>query len=102
MTEEEVEVAIAAKGLAAPRITPEQVDAEIKCTQYWRVPNSTATICALTMQNNFVLIGKSASVSMKNFDEEIGKNLALANAREQIWSFLGYSLRDKLYSMAES
>lgn len=98
MTEIEVEEAIKAKGLVAPRITPELVNEQIKITQFWRVPNSTVTVCALTMQNNFVLVGKSAAASFANFDEEIGKSLALADAREQIWSHLGYKLRDDLYT----
>ena len=101
MTEEEVEIAIQAKGLTAPRLTPEDVDNAIKYAMYWRVPNTTTTVCAMTLQNNYVLIGKSASVSMANFNQEMGEQIAYQNAREQIWAVLGYSLRDKLYAKAE-
>ena len=100
MTEEQVEIAIKAKGLTAPRITPDNIDASIKYAEYFRVPNTTTTICALILSNNYVVVGHSASVSIANFDEEIGKEVAYSNAREQIWALEGYRLKDKLYAEA--
>lgn len=102
MTEQEIEQAIISKGLTAPRLSPNKIDALIKCTQYWRVPNTTTTVCAMTLQNNFVIIGKSASASMTNFDEELGKQIAYQDAREQIWQYAGYELRSELYKLGQS
>ena len=31
----------------------------------------------------------------ENFDEEVGRNIAHKNAREQVWQLEGYLLRDK-------
>lgn len=102
MTEEEVEQAIQDKGLTAPRLTPTQIDEQIKNKEFWRVPNTTTTVCALTLQNNFVIIGKSASVSFKNFDQELGEEIAFNDAREQIWQYAGYALRNELYNLGKN
>ena len=98
MTDQQVEAEIQAKGLTAPRLTPESIDATIKVTEYFRVANTTTTICALILMNNYVVVGKSAAVSMANFDEELGRKIAFADAREQIWALEGYLLKDKLFN----
>jgi hypothetical protein len=97
LDETQLENEIQSKGLNAPRLTPDDIDACIKYTEYWVVPNTTSTVCAMVLQNNFVVIGKSAAASMVNFDEEIGKKIAYDNAREQIWQLEGYLLKDKLF-----
>ena len=37
---------------------------------------------------------------MANFDEDIGKQIAYSDAREQIWALEGYALKDSLYKYA--
>ena len=96
-SEEAIEQEIQAKGLTAPRITPADIDASILYEEYFRVANTTCTICSLVLQNGFVVVGKSAATSLDNFDEEIGRKVARENAREQIWELAGYLLKQKLY-----
>lgn len=96
MSEPELEAMIQERGLTAPRLTPEKIDNQIKYVEYWRVPNTTSTVCAMVLQNNFVVIGKSAAASMANFDEEIGKQIAYQDARDQIWQLEGYVLKNTL------
>jgi hypothetical protein len=96
MTEQDLEESIQAKGLTAPRLTPALIDATIVYAEYFRVPNTTCTICALILKNRYVVVGKSAAISMENFDEEIGKQVAYSDAREQIWALEGYALKDSL------
>lgn len=100
LSEKDIEQEIQAKGLNAPRLTPDLIDATIKYAEYWRVPNTTSTVCALVLQNNYVVIGKSAAASMTNFDEELGKKIAYDDAREQIWALEGYLLKQKLFEGA--
>lgn len=97
LDEAKLEEEIQAKGLNAPRLTPEHIDACIKYVEYWVVPNTTTTVCAMILQNNFTLIGKSAAASIENFDEEIGCKIAYDDAREQIWMLEGYLLKDRLF-----
>ena len=95
-SETEIEKEIQAKGLDAPRLTPDHIDAQIISEAYYVFPNTTLTVCALTLKNGYQVTGESACVSAVNYDAEIGKKIARDNARSKIWSLEGYSLRSKL------
>lgn len=96
MSEQDIENAIQAKGLNAPRLTPSLIDAAIASEDYHVFPGTTVTVAALTLRNGFVVVGKSASASPENFDTEIGRKIARDDARNQIWALEGYLLREKL------
>ena len=96
MSEQEIEQEIQDKGLNAPRLTPDDIEAQIVSEQYHVFDGTTTTVCCLTLQNGFNVIGKSAAASPENFDVEIGKKLARTRAREQIWELEGYELRSIL------
>lgn len=99
MNEVQLEQEIQAKGLTAPRITPQDIDNTIVSEQYYVFPNTTFTVCLLTLKNGFTVSGESACASPENFDEEIGRKIARDNARNKIWSLEGYALRNKLANM---
>ena len=94
--EQEIENEIQAKGLNAPRLNPQLIDAAIVSEQYHVFPNTTMTVCALTLRNGFIVTGESAAASPENFNTEIGRKIARENARNKIWALEGYLLRDKL------
>ncbi len=96
LTEGSIEQEIQNKGLNAPRLTPEHIDAQITSEQYHIFPGTTLTVCALTLRNGFHVIGESACASPENFDEVIGRKIARDNARGKIWALEGYLLRSKL------
>jgi hypothetical protein len=96
-SEHEIEATIRSKGLTGRRITPEHIEKQIADEVYWLVPNTTVTVCALTLQNGFVVIGESACADRANFDEEIGKAIARRDARERIWALEGYLLRNEIF-----
>lgn len=91
-----IEAEIQRKGLNAPRLTPEKIDAQIKAEDYHVFPGTTLTVCAMTLQNGFIVTGESAAASPENFDEELGRKIARDNARNKIWAFEGYALRNQL------
>ena len=97
MNEQELEKEINQKGLNAPRLTPDLIDSKIKEEYYHIVPNTSLTLCVLTLENGFQVTGKSASASLENFDEEIGRKIARDDARNQIWQLEGYTLKQRLY-----
>jgi len=97
MNEQTLEQEIQDKGLNAPRLTPDSIDAAIVYEQFFRVDNTTVTICYLGLRNGFGVVGESAAVSFDNFDEEIGKKVAKDNAREKIWALEGYLLKQHLF-----
>src|SRR5882672_7084986 len=95
--EQAIEKEIQAKGLNAPRLTPEMIDAAIMSEAYYLFPGTTMTVCALTLRNGFQVVGESAAASPENFNEEIGRKIARSKARDRIWQLEGYLLRDRLY-----
>lgn len=96
MNEQQVESEIQAKGLTAPRVTPETVDATISGEHYWTPDGTTLTVCVLVLRNGFTVTGESACASAENFNVELGKKIARDNARQKIWALEGYALRNKL------
>lgn len=97
MTRDEVDAALSTKEWAAKRVTPEMLEAEIVAEDYHVFPGTTLTICLLTLKNGFSVTGESACAVPANFDAEIGKGIARANAKQKIWAHLGFRLRDQIY-----
>lgn len=96
-----IEQEIQAKGLNAPRLTPEHIDAQIVREDYHVFPGTTVTACLLELRNGFCVTGESAAASPENFDEEVGRKIARRNARDKIWSLEGYLLRQRLATVAK-
>lgn len=96
MTEQQIEQELQEKNLTAARITPELIDSKIVHAQYHVFEGSTTTVCCLTLLNGATVIGSSACVSKANFDEQIGRQIAYDNARNEIWALEGYLLRQHL------
>ncbi len=122
MTDQSIEQEIQAKGLTAPRITPEDIEANIFSEHYFTaadgmlgayknngdvyvgtMPNGLneqalplLTFCVLVLRNGFTVTGESACASPENFDAEIGRKIARQNAVNKIWPLMGYELKSKL------
>lgn len=115
-TDKEIEQEIVAKGLTAPRVTPESIEAKIASEFYFTAADGVRgesqmgtrpagnaeslerlTICILVLQNGFTILGKSAPASAANFDAELGRKIARQDAFNQIWPLEGYLLRENLY-----
>lgn len=96
-TEQDIETKIQAKGLNFPRLTPADIDGSIVHAQYHVFPGTTVTVCCLTLRNGYSTVAESAAVSMGNFDAQIGREVAYANAREKIWALEGYLLKEREY-----
>jgi hypothetical protein len=114
-----------AKADVAPRVTPADLEANIVsehyctaaqgvhgfgCNKDWfaglegpfgepgRKPDSLdlLTFCILVLKNGFTVTGESAVASPANFNADIGKSIARANAVAKIWPLMGYELRTNL------
>ncbi|AQS88174.1 hypothetical protein A0U93_09740 [Neoasaia chiangmaiensis] len=91
-------------------LTPSHIDDTISAEFWGRAsdlfrPHHPAleclTIGVVVLKNGFTLVGTSACASPENFDAEIGRKIALQNAREQIWQLEGYHLRSRLHEETE-
>ena len=110
-----IEQEIQAKGLTAPRVTPADIEANIVGEYYVNAgeavragmeryleetdPLYLLTFCILVLRSGFTVTGESACASPENFDEEVGKKIARANAVNKIWPLMGYALKEKLSSI---
>ena len=110
-----IEAEIQAKGLTAPRVTPADLKANIAQEFYFTAEEGVAgaarggrvtgpdsrplhllTFCVLVLKNGFSVTGESACASPENFDADVGKKIARANAINKIWPLMGYELRSRL------
>jgi len=96
LSNEEIENEINEKGLNAPRVTLQKIEDVIVNEQYHVFENTTLTVCCLTLANGFTVTGESACASPENFDIELGKKIAMNNAKQKIWMLEGYALRERL------
>jgi hypothetical protein len=97
MSDDEIEKMVQAKGLNAPRLRPEDIDAVIASADYVMMPSGRTMICELTLTNGYTVRGETSCVDARNFDHEIGKKNSYDNAHDQIWVLEGYLLKQRLY-----
>jgi len=81
----------------APSVTEDDVDSLIVGEEYHVFPGTTVTVCCLTLQNGYSVIGSSACVSFSRFDYQVGRTAARADARDKIWALEGYLLRQRIH-----
>ena len=93
--EQQIENEIQSKGLNAPRLSPEKIDAVIANATYTVLPSGKCMVCEITLKNGYIVTGESSVVSKANFNEEIGKKVSYENARTKIWQLEGYLLQEK-------
>ena len=122
MNDQAIEQEIQEKGLTAPRVTLDDIEANIDTEVYFTAENGVAgavavmelharhpggmqggnlrllTFCVLVLRNGFTVTGESACASPENFNAELGRKIARQNAVQKIWPLMGYELRSKLAS----
>lgn len=96
-TDAQIEAEIQVKGLNAPRVTPQRIQAVIARETYHKL-SETLMVCVLHLRNGFTVTGQSACASVDNFDHQLGMKIARQDAEQKIWPLEGYLLREKLYN----
>lgn len=127
-TDQSIEQHIQAAGAAvAPRITPDDIEANIVSQYFFTAADGVAgafvheraadglgmypgdlpsyekplgllTFCVLVLRNGYTVTGQSACASPENFNAEIGRRIARENAVAEIYPLMGYELRSRLTS----
>jgi hypothetical protein len=123
LEDDAIEAEIKAKGLTAPRVTPQRVE-EVIAGEYfftaaegfegamraedappgtYRYESSLRllTFCVLVLKNGFTVTGESACASPDNFNAELGRKIARQHAVSKIWQLEGYLLRERLHEQAQ-
>ena len=114
MNDQQIEQEIQAKGLTAPRVTPSDIEANIRDEVYFTAAQGSdaeatndpvmashdalrlLTFCVLVLRNGFTVTGESACASPENFDAELGRKIARQNAVQKLWPLMGYALKERL------
>ena len=127
MSDQQIEQEVQAKGLTAPRVTPQDIEANIVSEHYFTARDGRRgaiadgtyvgrerpqfgeadlaaldllTFCVLVLRNGFTVTGESACASPENFDAELGRKIARQNAVQKIWPLMGYALKEQLAAEA--
>lgn len=123
MNDDLIEQESQTKGLTAPRVTPDDIEANIVSEHFFTAydgrrgaiehqtyvghelplpadtdiaPLKLLTFCVLVLKNGFTVTGESACASPENFDAELGRKIARQNAIDKVWPLMGYALKEKL------
>lgn len=112
--DQEIEQEIQAKGLTAPRITRDAIEANVASENYFTAFDAVKynangpivspddalkclTFCVLVLKNGFMVTGESACASPENFNAELGRKIARENAMQKLWPLMGYALKQQLH-----
>jgi hypothetical protein len=122
MNDQTIEQEIIAKGLTAPRVMPDDIEANIASEHYFTALQGARmagidfitdwtsgvmpapldrtlgllTFCVLVLKNGFTVTGESACASPENFDTELGRKIARQNAVSKVWPLMGYVLKNSI------
>ncbi|UXL11244.1 Gp49 family protein [Enterobacter cloacae] len=100
MSDKDIEQEIQEKGLTAPRITRDDMIANIahhEIVKHVSVTEQVLRWAIITTKNGFAVTGKpSCAVSSENDNEALGNRIALENAENELWPLMGYALKEKL------
>jgi hypothetical protein len=103
MTEKTVDEIAAEIGFQfrAPKISLDMIKSMIMKEEYFHFPDSTKTVCDLTLYNGFRVLGEASCASPVNFNDEIGRRMAREDALRRIWPFAGFWLCQVLWQNKE-
>lgn len=87
----------AAKCVLPKCVTKEMIKAKVKSCTFTKLPSAKSVICELVMKNGFSIAGRSACVSLEEFDWEEGKRIAYEDAINKIWPMEAYLLQQQRY-----
>ena len=102
MNDQAIEQEIKAKGLTAPRVTPADLDANIRGVEIVKHTSKGGQVlrwAVITTASGYAVTGRpSVAVSPENDNAEIGEKVAIENARHELWPLMGYALRERIAS----
>lgn len=75
-----------------PVLTPQEelALATPNAAQFFHVEGTGTTICALEMDNGFVVTGESHCITMAAYDKEDGESYALWDAQKKVMELLAF------------
>ena len=100
MNDQTIEQQIKDKGLTAPRVTLDALNANIvsvEIVKHLAPSGQVLRWAVLTTRSGYAVTGRpSVSVSPENDNAELGEQIARDNARNELWALMGYALKERL------
>lgn len=78
------------------RVTQADLDKKVASAEFHKL-SPTLTVCVLTTQNGFQIVGKSACADPVNYNKELGEKISYDDAFKQLWALEGYLLRETVH-----
>lgn len=81
----------------ARQLSPADIDGAIVDRRFHKLPDTSITICELTLRNGSKVLGHNyGSIDPTKQDWAQGEAAAFVLAREKVWELEGYLLRERL------
>ena len=77
------------------KLTKEILESHIADESYHQFPNTTVTVCCLTLDNGFDVIGYSTVIEKEKFNAEMGEKFAKDDAVGKMWELYAFDARQK-------
>ena len=77
------------------KVTESDLKDLIAKVEYHRL-TKRMTVCVMTLKSGFEVLGMSACVDVKNYNQAKGESVAYENAFDQLWELQGYYLMNQL------
>lgn len=78
------------------KITLSDMQDKIKEVTYVVLPETTTTVCIMTMKNGYSVLGTSACVDRALFNKALGEQYSYNDAIDKLWPLEGYLLAEQL------
>ena len=80
------------------RVTASEIDSLIQKVDYHVFPNSTVTVCLLSLKNGTKVIGINyGRIIFEEQDWEMGRRESYKDAYNKVWELEGYLVRQGLF-----
>lgn len=77
-----------------------EVHALIESTTYTRTPSGKAIVCEIVLTTGGTCHGIARVVDLDNYDEQRGKEAALARATQEVWDYAAARMQEAMHTGA--
>ena len=89
--------ASALDSLPRPHVREDEIEQRIRSTDYFALPGTTVTICRITLDNGYSVLGAHACGLLTHPDEPADQRKAYEDAFRKLWPLFGFLLAEDLH-----
>lgn len=79
------------------KVTEESIALSVAEEKYFILDDNRTTICQITMENGFTVLGTASVVDIRNFDVALGRQYAHKDAYNKLFELEGYLLKQQIW-----